>query len=244
MDKARINICSYFKKRVFHVLAGCLERKGYVVRKSIYSSSSLYKNQVIFIHVPKVAGMSVLKSLDIAFIGHVPLFRYEQDDPVRFKDFFKIGFVRNPWDRVVSAFHFLKQGGLKNEYDISMQNRLAIFDNFSEFINGIFLDKALRKEILIEIHFRPQYYWLTNSVGELEMDYIGRFESLPADFDILKEKLNRTQAVLTKINASKHLPFWSYYNKDLVARVGSIYQRDVELFDYEFPFDEMGSTNS
>jgi len=39
---------------------------------------------------------------------------------------------------------------------------------------------------LKETDFSSQYSWLMNSIGEIEMDYIGRFENLEDGFLILK----------------------------------------------------------
>lgn len=63
----------------------------------------------IFIHVPKVAGKAIAKSLLGApnGTGHNKLKYYERDK-ARFASYVKVAFVRNPWDRLVSAFFYLK----------------------------------------------------------------------------------------------------------------------------------------
>lgn len=76
---------------------------GLYVRKSSFSENELKKNQIIFIHVPKVAGTGLQKSLEFS-ASHTHLYTYELEDKEKFNKYFKIGFVRNPWDRLVSAF--------------------------------------------------------------------------------------------------------------------------------------------
>ncbi|HTL74630.1 MAG TPA: sulfotransferase family 2 domain-containing protein, partial [bacterium] len=76
------------------------------------------QHRCIFVHVPKCAGISLVKSLFGDFdCGHTNLRRYQiMFAPAEFNGYFKFTIVRNPFDRVVSAFLFLKKGGV-NEKD-------------------------------------------------------------------------------------------------------------------------------
>ena len=83
------------------------------------------KYKCIFIHVPKVAGTSIERSIfetNKWLIGHVKASDYIRIDKNKFESYFSFGFVRNPYDRVVSAYHYLKNGG-GNEND---ENGLVI----------------------------------------------------------------------------------------------------------------------
>ena len=69
--------------------------------------------QCIFVHIPKTAGMSICQSLfgNLAG-GHATLADYQIIFAKHeFDNYFKFSFVRNPWDRVYSAYNFLKKGG-------------------------------------------------------------------------------------------------------------------------------------
>ena len=70
-------------------------------------------------------------------------------------EYFKFGFVRNPWDRELSNY-FFNGGKLKPPEDIS----------FKEWLN-----MNLRKDGLIHDHNTPQCDYLT------DVDYIARFEN-------------------------------------------------------------------
>ncbi|MFG7930138.1 sulfotransferase family 2 domain-containing protein [Campylobacter coli] len=64
------------------------------------------KYKCIFIHVPKVAGSSierVIYQTDKWLVGHVKASDYTKFDKDKFDSYFSFGFVRNPYDRVVSA---------------------------------------------------------------------------------------------------------------------------------------------
>src|SRR5258706_16293188 len=73
------------------------------------------EHRCIFVHIPKCAGNSVTKSLSQfgGFdCGHTNLKRFQiMFGPEEFNRYFKFAFVRNPYDRLFSAFLFMKKGG-------------------------------------------------------------------------------------------------------------------------------------
>lgn len=214
------------------------ESIGLHVRRSNFSKNYLSKHEVIFIHVPKVAGTAFKRELKIPG-GHIHLFTYELENKKKFDKYFKIGFVRNPWDRLVSAFFYMKQGGDASTHGLMISDRLKKFDTFENFVFELDKNIEFRKEILKVIVFSNQYCWLMNSIGEIEMDYIGRFENLQDGFEVLKEKLHKCDAQLKKHNESNHKPYWLYYNEDTVEIVRKIYSRDIITFNYDFPYDKL-----
>lgn len=215
-----------------------LKNRGLYLKRSSFPKNKLTKSNIIFIHVPKVAGTGLKKSLGFN-IHHIHLYTYELEDKEKFDKCFKIGFVRNPWDRLVSAFFYLRQGGNKKRYDLMMRNKLDQFDTFENFVLKLNNSLEFRKEMLKETHFSSQYSWLMNSIGEIEMDYIGRFENLEEGFSVLKEKLHKEDAKLQKHNSSIHKPYWAYYNEEMVEIVRQIYLKDVVTFDYDFPYEKL-----
>ena len=63
--------------------------------------------QAIFFHVPKAAGTSLRRALYDSKSFHIPAIRYRIADAERFSNYFKFCIVRNPWDRLLSAFRYL-----------------------------------------------------------------------------------------------------------------------------------------
>ena len=79
---------------------------------SKYNLDTAFRLRCIFFHIPKTAGVAVCDGLfgnrgpghmDVE-IAKVVFGKW------RFQSFFKFCFVRNPWDRLVSAFHYLRHG--------------------------------------------------------------------------------------------------------------------------------------
>ena len=79
-----------------------------------YGLAPFDQHRCIFVHVPKCAGVSISRSLFGSLVGtHIAMksfqLIYTEEE---FARYFKFAFVRNPWDRLVSAYRFLKRGGM------------------------------------------------------------------------------------------------------------------------------------
>ncbi len=190
------------------------------------------KYQAIFIHVPKNAGTSVCYTIFDKEVSHSPLLNYKAHNEEKFENYYKFTFVRNPWDRLVSAFTFLKQGGMIREDKKWAEKHLSRFDSFSEFVTAL-QSHSFRKKVLRWNHFKPQYTFLINENGEIGVDFVGRYENLYEDFEVVRRKL-RTKDQLRHLNETKKRDYREYYDKQLRQIVSDIYKKDIELFNYKF----------
>lgn len=190
------------------------------------------KSKCIFVHVPKTGGTSIKKALfGTRGAGHRSLRSYKIIFRKReFSDYFKFAFVRNPWDRVVSAYEFLRKGGM-NESDKEWSNRIMPqYKGFNDFVTN-WLDQ---KNIYNEVHFVPQYEFLRLGNTDPKVDYIGKFERLEKDFEKICNKLNKQCSLRHENKSSKDTEYREYYNERTRKIVGYIYEKDVELFEYSF----------
>ena len=187
-------------------------------------------------HLPKAAGVSICTSLFGGLAGgHTPIGVYQIVFSRReFDRYFKFAFVRNPWDRLLSAYTFLKSGGW-DESDRRTARFLAPFSTFEEFVERWVTERT----VLTHIHFVPQYRFVCEPFSaRMAVDFVGRYEHLERDFAVVRERLKLDAAIeLPHHNqgAAKSVrDFRDCYTtrtREIVARV---YRRDVELFDYAF----------
>jgi len=202
------------------------------------------KHNCLHIHIPRSAGLSINNSLFSTDISEkLTAVQYRNLFGDLFTDFFKFGFVRNPWDRLVSIYCYCKNTrldvcGKLLQYCVSKYGG----NSFSEFINLVehivnhdsFFDSGL--PIDWKLFLQPQYYWLHDG-DELLVDFVGRYERLHGDYNKvcdhigLQDKRNR----LSRIGYTKNrFQYRGYYNTALANKVKSIYLVDCEAFAYKF----------
>jgi len=207
-----------------------LSFKGFVDRKCI------------FIHIPKCAGVSVCKSLFGNLAGdHHNIYSYLMAfSPAEFKNFYKFTFVRNPWDRLVSAYLFLKQGGL-NEGDKSWyEANLAQYCDFEDFV----LNWVTPENVRSWKHFVPQHEYVYFN-NRLLVDFVGYFEKIDQDFATICERMNLPLKLLkTNKTVNRKKDYKSYYTEATRDRVARVYTKDIERFGYCFSGEFDNSENS
>lgn len=156
----------------------------------------------LFIHVPKVAGTAVLEALGKRSGGrhHLPWYVYRAADPVFFDRAFKFAFVRNPWDRVHSAWAYLSHGGNRTS-DMPLAAVVKSFGTFDRFVTEGLGTGILRNHPL----FLPQAEFVLGFDGHPVVDFLGRYENLAADFRTVAERLGLDPA-LPRRNATDPSP--------------------------------------
>ena len=138
----------------------------------------------------------------------------------QFESYFKFGFVRNPWDRVVSLY--------ERTEPIQMKDKMS----FDEFVEWIQFSSATC------IHSSPHRYqldWFLDGSGNMLADFIGRFECLERDWAVVADKLGITEKTLPHARENPRArPYTEYYTartRDLIAQKFKI---DIEHFGYDF----------
>jgi hypothetical protein len=130
----------------------------------------------------------------------------------------KFAFVRNPFDRFVSYCAFMSRGR-----DL-MQTRPL------EFMKWVVREHKPVDHIL----YQPQHLLLTDADGRLDIDIVGRNETMQASYDEICARIGMPSAALERVNASEHRPWRDYYDRELRDLVAGVYARDLELFGYDF----------
>lgn len=192
--------------------------------------ASFDENKCIFIHTPKVAGISIAHALGFqhTHTWHIPLKYYEATESEKFNTYFKFGFVRNPWDRLFSAYQFLQKGGI-SEKDVALSNLVRHYPDFSTFVLSWLSSDAARSLI----HLTPMYLFFENRQGMITADFIGRFENLEHDYNKIRERLNTGQP-LPHLNPSTKVHYAQQYSTQMIDKVARIYERDISEFNYDF----------
>lgn len=204
------------------------------------------ETKVLFLWMPKVAGTSISQALLSAYKHH---YRALENHPDHFSrdlqaitffhshipslvdkevlsqswvdNAFKFAFVRNPWDRLVSLYHWLddKESGPPFEDWLQSVVKANYERPGTQNIQGLYQANRLVDWL------RPEGIWLP--------DYIGKFETLNTDWITIQKILGIT-ASLPHGNQSIHKPYAYYYNSATRRLVEKRFEEDIDLFKYTF----------
>ena len=205
-----------------------------------------HSHKFLFIAIPKTGTTSVGNIL-ANFSSKVG--RYKGDQHVTysflkeslktkldFDEYFKFSVVRNPWDRLVSVFHFLNINNESTEL-VAPRTRNRLFNrhikkykgNFKDFVRGVDIDQIL--------HTREQYSFVCNDKYDIELNFICKLENLQEDFDTICDKIKIPPQQLPHKNKSKHKHYSEYYDEETKSIVAEKYAKDIEYFGYKFGED-------
>lgn len=197
------------------------------------------EKKFIFIHIPKNAGSSIVNSLGGKLVDwdnqnkiykqHASISQLKNLYSINIDQYFKFAFVRNPWDRAVSGFHWLTgvdQPSFQKCKKSSFLDFLLVRNGFEKLIGT--KDQSTR-----EVHFISQHEMIYID-GSNQMDFVGKFENLQKDFDTICSKIGIEKLKLPESNKSKHKHYTEYYTDETKDLVYQKYQKDIELFNYKF----------
>lgn len=192
------------------------------------------QQKCIFVHITKCAGISISKSLFGNLGGsHLRIPHYQLIfSQYEFEEYFKFTFVRNPWDRLVSAFLFLKKGGANKQDRAWAEENLSGFEDFEAFVTKW----VNRKNVNTWKHFVPQYKFVCEPGGQTpKVDFVGYFERLDDDFAYVRQRLGLHSSLqhLNKTSGSKK-DFREFYSEATREIVADVYREDIRLFGYNF----------
>tara|TARA_R110000824_G_scaffold125871_1_gene285172 strand:+ start:2460 stop:3137 length:678 start_codon:yes stop_codon:yes gene_type:complete len=136
---------------------------------------------------------------------------------------FSFAVVRNPWDRVVSMYHFGKKMGLADLFGL---NDDLSFEGFCEVLESRRWDRSF-------IPVFNQVEWTHNSI---EVNEILKFENLAQDFSqmIKSNKLEGISPHLPHANQTNHKHYRDYFTSDTQRIIESIFEEDCDAFKYVF----------
>ena len=138
--------------------------------------------------------------------------------------YFKFGFVRNPFDRLVSWYHMCVQRP-DEEY---RRYVLATTSGFEDFVekSGRFAGRAAM------IGFNQVDHLCDDDATPL-VDFVGRFETLSDDAATVMARLG-VGGQLPRFNESRHDAYRNYFSQRSVAVVEELFARDLDHFGYVF----------
>lgn len=179
------------------------------------------KHKLMFIHIPKTGGVSITQWMQN--YGHGKLFaenhhgakhfdiksihKHMKLDDIDINDTTYFTVVRNPWDRMVSTYHYYKK---RDKMDVT----------FEDFIKGKWSHGW-------GCSTKQQYQYFNDKTIVL------RFEELESHFQSkISDPIIKNQTRLGRHNKSQHESYETYYNKELSDIVATKCAQDIKLLNY------------
>lgn len=183
------------------------------------------EKKYVFISVPKTGSTSIRRRLGSFKDPPPEIYHMSIENVIKqhshVQEYFKFAFVRNPYDRVFSAYINLKYDG--HPWATELKRKKTFREFMMDFENS---------EYSKYIHLQPQCSCVKIG-GTLAVDFLGKFENLQKDFRQVEEILNLRHEQLVKIRVSskdKEPKIIDQQTKDLIYE---IYREDFDSFGYE-----------
>lgn len=178
----------------------------------------------VFIHINKTGGSSIEKALKLPSEHKTALEKIEEIGMRRWENKFTFTVIRNPWDKVVSHYHYRVQ-----------TNQTELRDNTISFSKWVRLTYGSKDSYYYDkpIMFMPQSDWISDLEGTVLVKHICRFERLSEDFSVVCNKLGKN-VTLPHVKSSKRGNYRDYYEEDTAVIVENWFRKDIENFGYKF----------
>ena len=179
-----------------------------------------HDKKIIFLHPNRCGG----KSIELSLFNRSPeKGSADHNGPEKYVDtfgldvwnnYYKFGFCRNPWDKIVSLF-FYRKNNQKKEF---------VFKSLSDYL--------LNGEERYPYDFKLQKKYFTYEGKKI--DFIGRFENYHKDFNTLTKKLN-LNIILPHVNQSIGKMYYKdMFDKKTKLLVEEKFYDDIKYFEYSF----------
>lgn len=197
--------------------------------------SIYHKWRSVFVQIPKNASSSIHEALknptDDSHDHNLYIDVLGSNDPELVESYFSFAVCRNPYDRFVSAYEYLRQNS-GYTWNPSFEDLVKDFHNRGPyFYTGE------------DVVWWPQSRFV--SIKNIVLvDKIIKYENLDQEWPIIIEEISKvvpasfslptTNVQRINVTEQKQKPTWpEYYTEETKQMVYNLYQKDFKLFNYE-----------
>jgi len=188
-----------------------------------------HKHRFIFVHVGRTGGSSLERLAGIdqtndprtSHTGntdfsekHATFSDYYRQYPKQFPHYFKFTIIRNPYERLVSAWFW--RCTIVKDHQCS------------------FLEFALSRPENWSFKSRLELEHLCFSESVDTFDFVARYENINSDLRYICSQTGLDYSKYPHTNKTEHLDYWKYYDDKTMKLVTKRFRLDIEYFDYTF----------
>jgi hypothetical protein len=152
-----------------------------------------------------------------------------------YSDYYKIAFVRNPWERAVSAFNGMRYKvttyGAKQDLSASLPVELLVYlkqNNFKAYLKNYAFDPT--KDRLMS---KTQSWWVYSG-DEVLVDFVGRYELYESDVKRAFAHVGKTVTEIPHYRRYNKYDYRDYYDDESIEMVADYYKDDIKNFGYDY----------
>lgn len=206
--------------------------------------------QTIFIHIPKCAGSSIEEFFKVApfdwkkrnmknltgydgkrgiHLQHATASQLLDNNLISLSTWnkcFKFSFVRNPYTRTYSDYYWMM---LDRKIEGSFEDYILKKGSFKEFLTNPY-SSSYRGD-----HLTPQHKFIFNESEEILVDFVGKYENLQDDFNLVCDKIKVQRTLLPhakKSDSTKKIPLSDFYTEKNKMLVQEAFEKDFLLLGY------------
>ncbi len=151
----------------------------------------------------------------------------------KYKDYYKFSFVRHPVYRTLSCYQSKIAHG-----DLSLLKRARILSfypglepgmSFHDFVR--WLNSAEGSDTQADRHWMSQYKFLYDENGAKLCDFVGRYEHLESDLELVRRTLGLPDFMLPRVGWISHSE--DQVNPDTRNLIEQRYAKDYHLFGFD-----------
>lgn len=239
-------------------------------------------HKAIYLAVPRVATKSVraviadLLGIKTNVSMYAVSFPHVDKNRIRehYADYFKFGFVRDPWDRVASVYFGKVRPGkyvlylprltmlpIRITWFYTLLSKLGKDRVSTPFLKGPLITPDISFDEFVALvantadadldpHLRAQHTFLTDDQGRLIPDFVGRSENIGEDFEKVRRTLGVEPIEVPQLGATEGRTardYSKYYTEHTWELVRRRFEKDIEVFGYDAgrrATGHAGSTNT
>jgi hypothetical protein len=200
-----------------------------------------HKYKLIFIHIPKCAGISIWHALELTSTEDnlisftFPILQHllpkqlkgKYIDNETWDSYTKFTIIRNPYDRIISDYFWMK--GNPEAKALAT----GTFDDFLTLREDIVHNNKYEQNIYFD-HFYPMHFYFE----EIQYDHVLRFENIEKQYEQFRQAHNIASA-LPRVNESNRGGF--VLNQKQKERIYQLYKEDFIQFGYGKEYDSLKS---
>ena len=209
-----------------------------------YGGSRLLKSELVDKAFRKKYGLNAIGDRRPKRAGHLSALQLHTILGEKYQEYFSFSFVRNPWARTVSRYHYTHIDNFPSEAEIAAKRKRGNIGPLRKFHSKTFEEWVKWKHGLHLVKRMSPNYFLANSGNQIcklcdtssnvIVDFVGKLENFEQDLEVICERIGFPIDSVPHRNKTSHAHYTEYYNDKTRKMVEEMCGMDIERFGYRF----------